>query len=135
MTITEKAAYLKGLYEGLGVDQTRPEGKLLAQIVELMTDMADEIEALDEQVNTLNDYIEEIDEDLGYVEEDLYTDDDEDEDEDDDEDYYEVECPNCGEIVCFDDSVDPEEVICPACNTKFSCVCDGECEGCESDCE
>ena len=50
--------------------------------------------------------------------------------EDDDDDFYEVECPSCGEVVCFDSSVDPDDVTCPACGEKFSCVCD--CENCDA---
>ena len=33
MTITEKTAYLKGLLEGMNIDQTTNEGKLLAAII------------------------------------------------------------------------------------------------------
>ena len=42
-----------------------------------------------------------------------------------------MECPNCGESVCFDDSIDPENLTCPACGETFDCTCDGECECCE----
>jgi chromosome segregation ATPase len=83
-------------------------------------------------------------EDLGAVEEDLYLVDGEEEeeefeeDEDDDFDenddsYYEIVCPTCGEVVCFDESLLGEELMCPACgNQIMDCeVCDGECESCE----
>ena len=68
-------------------------------------------------------------------------DDDEDDDfdlDDEDDGYYEIECPSCGEIVCFDESLDPEELTCPACGEKISDVelCDGDCESCdEKSCE
>ena len=39
MTISEKAAYLKGLMEGLNLDTDEAEGKLIAAIVELMGDV------------------------------------------------------------------------------------------------
>ena len=35
MTISEKAAYLKGLMDGLSLDVEKPEGKMIASIVEL----------------------------------------------------------------------------------------------------
>lgn len=41
-----------------------------------------------------------------------------------DEEFYEVECPSCGETICFDASVDLDNLTCPACNEKFSCECD-----------
>ena len=43
-------------------------------------------------------------------------------------DFY---CPACGEVICFDSSCDPEELICPACGEEFDAVCDGECDCCE----
>ena len=141
MKITEKAAYIKGLIEGMELDLTTPTGKLFGEISELLTEMADEIKKLSENARELREYVEELDDDLTDVEDDLYEidededEDDDDEDEDDDEaNFYEATCPSCGEVVCFDDSLDPENIVCPACGEKFSCVCDGECEKCDEDC-
>ncbi|MBO5050817.1 MAG: hypothetical protein J6D31_01335 [Clostridia bacterium] len=142
MTLTENAAYLKGLAEGLNVDESKPEGKLITKMLALISDMADSISDLEDECEELRGYIEEIDDDLAAVEDDLYEDEDEeddfdDEDEDEEEtDFYEVTCPSCGEAVCFDDSLDPENLICPSCGEKFDCTCDGECEACDGcDCE
>ena len=44
--IKEKVAYLKGLTEGLGLDDTTSEGKVLLHIVEILDDMADALEGL-----------------------------------------------------------------------------------------
>ena len=130
MTLSEKAAYIQGLAEGLSLDESTKEGKLFAALIDLVGEMADAIGEIDEDLDTLNDYIEEIDEDLGEVEEYLYDEDDDCdgdcdcccEDCDLDEDFFEVECPACGEVICFDGSVDPEELVCPACNEKFECI-------------
>ena len=138
MTLGEKAAYIQGLADGVELDENTKEGKLIAALIDLVGDMADAIEQLDEDIDTLNDYVEELDEDLGSVEELLYDDcdctcDDDFEcdgnccdcDEDcelADGDYFEVECPSCGEVVCFDDSIDPEDLACPACGEKFECI-------------
>ena len=98
----------------------------------LIGDMADKIAALEADNKELHEYVEELDQDLGAVEEELYFDDDDYDDYDDlnddedfecdDSDYYEMECPSCGEIVCFDGSIDPEEIACPACGEKFECI-------------
>lgn len=141
MTLSERAAYLKGLAEGMELDEKSKEGKVIAAMIDLLSDMADEIAELDEQIDTVHAYCEELDEDLGSVEELLLDDEcdccDEDEDEfecdgdcsccDEDcelceEDYFEVECPSCGDVICFDSSIDPEELICPACGEKFECL-------------
>ena len=143
MGITENAAYLKGLFDGYELDKNTKEGKIIAGMLDLIADMADKIAALEADNKELHEYVEELDQDLGAVEEELYLvdeDDDDDEDEDDedydadDTDYYEIECPSCGETVCFDSSLEPDEVICPACGEKLGEVeiCDGECSACEN---
>lgn len=143
MTLTERCAYIKGLAEGLNMNGDSAEAKLINALIELCSEMADEIEGLDEDVENLIEYCEELDEDLGDVEEVLIDDDDEDDEEwddddeftcngdcencfedceFDDEDYYEIVCPSCGETVCFDESVNAEELICPACGEKLGCI-------------
>ena len=104
-----------------------------------------DIESLEAGLPQPHEYVEELDQDLGSVEEDLYFTDEDDEDDyddyDDDEDYegddaeyYEIECPSCGETVCFDSSLEPDDVVCPACGEKIGDVeiCDGECSACEN---
>ena len=81
MTLTENAAYLKGLAEGLNVDESKPEGKLITKMLALISDMADSISDLEDECEELRGYIEEIDDDLATVEDDLYEDEEEDEDE------------------------------------------------------
>ena len=134
MTLNERASYIKGLCDGMELDTASKEGKVIAALLELVSDMAVAIEDLDDEVAELGEYIEEIDEDLGEVEELLCEDEcdcgcdcDCDCDCDcgcdcDEDDFYEAECPACGEIVCFDGSIDPEEIACPACGEKFECI-------------
>ena len=69
MKLTEKAAYIKGLADGLNYNKESAEGKLIAALIDMVDEMAQAISVLDETVEELNDYIEEIDEDLGDVEE------------------------------------------------------------------
>ena len=72
MDILEKCAYIKGLAEGLNIDNSKPEGKVLNAIIDLLSDITATIADMDDEVATLGDYIEEIDHDLGDVEEYLY---------------------------------------------------------------
>ncbi len=129
MKITEKAAYLKGLSEGLNYDKTTAEGKLIAALIDLTAELSEEVERLDKDNEYLNDYCEELDEDLGDLEEvvlgldddSFYDDEDEEDDEDDeDEEFYSIECPYCGATVEFDASIDPSDLICPACKKHIS---------------
>ncbi len=141
MNIREKAAYIKGLAEGLELDNTTKEGKLILALIDLAGDMAEELDNIAEDVDTALDYCEELDEDLGAVEEMLLEDEcdcdcDEfdcdgdcencDEDcellEDEDDDFFEVQCPACGETICFDETVDLDAFVCPACGETFRCT-------------
>ena len=147
MGITENAAYLKGLFDGYELDKGTKEGKIISSMLDLIADMADKISALEADNKELHEYVEELDHDLGELEEEVYFYDEDEEYEDDgdldddyegeDGEYYELECPSCGEIVCFDDSLDPEEIACPACGEKIGEIeiCDGECEGCTEECD
>ena len=151
MEIKEKVAYLKGLAEGLKVDENEANGKLIAAIIDVLGDMADEIEALSENAEYLENYVEELDEDLGMVEEDLYCGEDDEDDEefecdcdefedeefddeyldgDDEEEIVVVTCPSCGDGVYLDDTMDFDEIKCPSCGATFSCTCGADCENC-----
>ena len=126
MKITEKVSYIKGLAEGLSLDETSAQGKVISAIIDALEEMAKELSDLKEDTEYLDAYIEEIDEDLGMLEEDYYEDggcDCDDEDCGCDDDFVEVECPECGETVCLDDSIDFDHVICPACGAELvACV-------------
>ena len=93
MTITEKVAYLKGLMEGLDLDKTTKEGKVLDAMADILDDLAltvadncDQIDAIDEDLESLEE----------YVYDDFDFDDDYDPYDDEEEGEYEFECPNCG---------------------------------------
>ena len=130
MNLTEKAAYIKGLADGLELDKETKEGKIIAALLDLVDEMSNEIagiqqdiDEIDEDLNYLNEYVEELDDDLQDVED--YLDEEcecDDEDWEEDDDYCEIVCPSCGETVCFDSELDPENLLCPACGEKFGCI-------------
>ena len=155
MGITENAAYIKGLAEGLGVNEATSEGKIIAKLLDLVSDMAERIKVLEDENDTIYGYLEEMATDIIEIENDLY---DEEEDydyeddysdlnDDDDEydyeeldDYYEIECPSCGEKVCFSEDIELESLVCPACGepvTEISICqdCDGCTEPCDEECD
>lgn len=140
MTINERAAYVQGLFEGYGIDSKEKEGRILSEMLSLISDMADKITALESECGELRDYIEELDEDLGFVEETVFETEEDGEEEltsEEDDGFYEVECPSCGETVYFDDSLESDSLVCPACGEKVMDfdVCDEDCECCDGDCE
>lgn len=135
MTISEKAAYLKGLMDGLKLDTAKPEGQLISAIVDLMGDVTRRLTDVEETTINICDELDEIEEDLDAIE-DFILDEDEDEDYDDedydddfdDEEYeegfdfgdedstiYEVKC-TCGEIIDFDEeTLEKGSIVCPGC--------------------
>ena len=134
MSINERVAYIRGLAEGLVLDTTTKEGKLLAAMIELLSDIADEVNAIDEACAELGEQLDAVDEDLYALEDDFYGEEyDEEDDEEIDGDIYEVECPECHDIIYLDESMlEDEEMICPNCGTRlefeFECECDGDCD-------
>ena len=135
MTISEKAAYLKGLMDGLKLDTEAAEGKMISAMVELLGDMSKKITDIEDTTIAISDELDEIEEDLDAIEdfimdedEDDYDDEDDYEDDDDYEDYeegfeygdedsiiYEVECA-CGNIIDFDEeTLEEGSIICPNC--------------------
>jgi formylmethanofuran dehydrogenase subunit E len=139
MTISEKAAYLKGLMDGLNLDTEKAEGKMISAIVELLGDVTKRLTDVEETTIAISDELDEIEEDLDAIEdyildeeddEDDWYDEDEDDEElwDDDEEYeegfeygdedsiiYEVECA-CGEVINFDEeTLEKGSMLCPNC--------------------
>ena len=134
MTITEKVAYLKGLAEGMKMDSSTNEGKLLLAMIDALDDIALTVSDLEDTVAELSAQVDEIDDDLGAVEEDLYGDEDDEccgEDEDFEDTLYEVECPSCGDIICLDEEMlDEGEIDCPNCGEKLEFDFEDEDESC-----
>lgn len=128
MEITEKVAYLKGMAEGMELDPEKKEGKLLSAIIDVLDDIALEIEDLKDAQAELADGLDAVSDDLEDVEDLVYDDEDEyDEDDeyeyddlDEDEECYATTCPTCEETIYFDESVlEDGGVLCPNCGEKL----------------
>ena len=144
MELNKKAAYLQGLVDGLGIDETTKEGKIIKAMSALLGEMAEAFESVDEdlsraydQINDLSDELEDLEADLYEEDEDGESEDAEDEDTDDDEDakdddiasepFYEVACPNCGETVYVsEDDLDAGEANCAHCGVTFEVALEGD---------
>ena len=140
MTISEKAAYLKGLMDGLKLDTETAEGQMISAIVDLLGDVTRRLTDVEETTIAISDELDEIEEDLDAIEDYILDEEDEDEDyeddfDDDDDDYYdededydegfdfgdeettiyEVKCA-CGEIIDFDEeTLEKGSMVCPNC--------------------
>ena len=78
MTLTEKVAYLKGLVEGIGVDETTNNGKIMKAVLDVLDDMAFTVSDLEDSTSELYEEVEAIDEDLSSLEDEIYGEEDDD---------------------------------------------------------
>ena len=120
MGISEKIAYLKGLMEGMNVDTESNEGKLFAAVVDVLDEIALEVEDLTDEVMELGDGLDVISDDLSDVEDIVYDEWDDDDEDDEEEECYATTCPECEEEIFFDDTMlEDGEIICPNCGAKL----------------
>ena len=142
MTVSEKVSYLKGLAEGLGVDDTTKEGKVIGAIIDVLNDIALTLGDIDEELNDVADVMTDLEESVNLLEDEVYGEYDDDEccccdDDDFEDDMYEITCPKCNNSITVDFDVIQQGVIpCPNCGESLeldlSCLEDEECDcGCE----
>lgn len=118
MEILEKVAYMKGLAEGLGLDTKSKEGKLLKVIMDILDDMALELQDIHAEQGELEEGLDAVSDDLADVETYLYEQDSE--DDEDDGEVYQTTCPNCQEDVFFDEDILADgSILCPNCGEKL----------------
>lgn len=132
MTLTEKAAYLKGLASGLALDENKPETKLINAMIDLIDDIALTVADLDDELAVVSEQVDLIDEDLESLEDDFYEDEDDEED-----DLIKITCPNCGDEIYIDDAIlNDGELQCPNCGEtlEFELECDCDCDDCDCGC-
>ncbi len=129
--LSKKAAYIKGLADGLDLDDKSSEGKIIMQLLELVGDMADEIEEQRGNIDDIDELLDEMSSDLIDVMHEHYDNDDDGGDDflddeeydydDDEDDLYEIECPHCHEDVMIEfDMIDEDNaIICPNCHEEI----------------
>lgn len=137
--ISERVAYLKGLAEGMNISDSTNEGKLLKSIIDVLEDMALEVEDIVEIQDELSEQVDAIDEDLSLVETEVFGDGEEKgcgcghhhhhDDEDEDSSVISFNCPHCGEEIEVDiDEIEDADVIeCPNCEKEIEIEWDCDC--------
>lgn len=131
--LSEKLSYLKGLMEGLNLNEEDPQVKVIKGMLEAFNLANDRIDYLEDKTEELDSYVEEIDRDLGELEDLMNGDDEHDhchcgdddccEDYDDEDENVTYECPNCGSEVEFepDELMSEDEPKCPECGKSMFC--------------
>ena len=110
--LTNRASYLTGLAEGLKLDTEKPEGKLIDEMLKLISDMAEALEAIDDEQAFVADKLDEMEEVIDIIGENVFGD-------DEDDDVYTLVCDKCGAEIDFtEDDLDElanGEFVCPEC--------------------
>jgi hypothetical protein len=125
--LRDRASYIRGLVEGMKVDQSTNEGKLLGVIIELLNEMASSIEEAEKKHLELSKYVDDIDDSVINLEDtlDSILEDDDDDDDDDEEESSDSED---WIFESDDDDEDDEggglsdifvECMCPLCKAVF----------------
>ncbi|ERT56827.1 hypothetical protein J2S72_000179 [Peptoniphilus koenoeneniae] len=81
--LLKRVSYLQGLADGFEIDENSKEGKLLLEIIDVLSDIVDEVK---DSNKDLENYVDMVEEDLSELEDYVY-DNDEYEFDDDYEDY------------------------------------------------
>ena len=129
MTTSEKVAYLKGLIEGMGIDTKSEQGKLFSVITDILEDLASDINDIEENAYDLAEEIDALSDDLADVEDIIYDYEDDDENDsrcsccsaagDGDEPepmFFELTCPACDKTITVDEDVlNLGSIQCPNC--------------------
>ncbi|NLJ86738.1 MAG: hypothetical protein GX322_09900 [Firmicutes bacterium] len=110
-TVQEKIAYLRGLLEGSKFygDDAGTQA-IWEQVLAIFDDLGRSVNVLGIGLDELAEYVEAIDGDLMDLEDEIYG---EEEDE-----FIEMECPECGEAVSFEEEFlydDDVQITCPEC--------------------
>ncbi len=127
MTITEKVAYIQGLYDGLGLDGEKSgEARILSELLDVMKEVGQQLEGMDTAMDQFDEELDALGDSVADLEDAVFDDEDEQDEflgdlDGMDEDFFEIPCPTCGEDLVVDDEVLSAGVVdCPACGGKFA---------------
>lgn len=117
--IMQKAAYLKGLAEGMELDTSKKENKLIAALIELVDELSEHVYSLESTTADIEDELDEIAEELLEIETEMSSCDCDDECDCNDY-FYEVVCPSCDERIELDETLVAKGGIeCPVCGEEL----------------
>ncbi len=141
MTISEKVAYIQGLYDGLGLDEKKSgEARILSEVLDVLREVGQQLEGMDAAMDQFDEELDTLEDTVSELEDAVFDDEDEEDEEscgfggEDGEDFFEIPCPTCGEDLLVDDEALAAGVVdCPVCGGKFALSFeDGE-DGADSD--
>ena len=121
MTISEKVAYIRGVYDGLGLDSEKSsEARILSEVLDVLKQVGSQMDSMEASTNRLFDELDDLRDSVAGLEDAVFDGDGED-GGDTDEDFFEIPCPTCGEDLNVDDEALAAGIVdCPVCGGKFA---------------
>ncbi len=119
--LKEKSAYLRGLVEGAGYPENEKQKLVWDGLLDFCDGVAKNLDEMDGSQNEFAEYIEAIDEDLSTLEKYFYNAGEDDEESDilfsrePQGSLRECTCPHCNETISFEDESGDNEMVCPEC--------------------
>ena len=132
MTISEKVAYIQGLYDGLGLDGEKSgEARIISEMLDVLKEVGQQLDGMDAAMDQFDEDLDTLEDTVADLEEAVFDDEDEPDDSfggyDDDEDFFVIPCPTCEEELVIDDEALAAGVVdCPSCGGKFALSFDDE---------
>ena len=153
MTISEKVAYIQGLYDGLGLDGEKSgEARIISEMLDVLREVGQQLDGMDAAMDQFDEELDTMENAVADLEDAVFDDEDEQDEDfggfDDDEDFFEIPCPTCGEDLVVDDEALAAGVVdcpvcdealaagvvdCPVCGGKFALSFDGDEDGSDSE--
>ena len=114
MTISEKVAYIQGLFDGLKLDtETSGEARILSEVLDVLKEVGLRLDGMDATMDQFDEDLSTLESTVAGLEDAVF--------DDEDEDFFEIPCPSCGEDLIVDDEALAAGVVdCPACGGKFA---------------
>ena len=134
MTISEKVAYIQGMFVGMELDKSETKlARILSEVLDVLQEVGQQMDGMDAAMDQFDEELDTLGDAVADLEEAVFDDEggqDEDFDGDEDEDFFEIPCPTCGEDLLVDDEALAAGVVdCPACGGKFALSFEDEEEG------
>ena len=126
MTISEKVAYIQGLFVGMELDKSEMKvARILSEVLDVLQEVGQQLDGMDAAMDQFDEELDALGDTVADLEEAVFDDEDEQDadfgDGDGEEDFFEIPCPTCGEDLLVDDEALAAGVVdCPACGGKFA---------------
>ena len=138
MTISEKVAYIQGLFDGLKLDTEKSgEARILSEVLDVLHEVGQQLDGMDAAMDQFDEELDTLGGTVAELEEAVFDGADGQDDGfggldggEEEEDFFEIPCPTCGEdLVVDDEALAAGLVDCPVCGGKFALSFEDEDDG------